>query len=1336
MKAKRNLFQTCLLGAVLMGLPAVVQAQTYTNSYGIWNYANTGNGTCAITGYTGSGGAVTIPSTINNLTVAGIGNGALFGVFFENTTLTSVTIPNSVTTISDGTFADCTSLTNVTIGTNVTSVGDGSSGEGVFQGCSSLASITIPNSVTNIWTQTFLECSGLTNAVIGNGVLSIGDSAFFDCNSLASVKIGNSVMNIGDSAFLQCYPLTSVTIPNSVITIGNNAFFYCESMTNVTFGTNVTSIGGWAFEQCYSLTSVTIPSSVTNIEYGAFLSCVNLMSVYFTGNAPSLGGSVFAYDNILSAFYYLPGTSGWSSPFYGVNAFMLNPPNPAGSLQVNNVPDGAQWQVDGGLPQPGGATVLGLTVGNHTVSFGTINGWTTPSNQIVFVVANLATVVSATYVSQPPLQVTTTELDDGMVGVAYDQQISAFYGQTPYSWSLVSGSLPPGLTLGTVGMISGTPTKNGTFNFTVQVTDAFSETATQALSMTIQNPVIVTFPVSESWSVTLTLGTGTGLSTQTYTGTETGTLTVTNWNYQLINHTGYPVSGGMNLSRSIVYSYGDYEVDGSECGFGGVGGEFYAIIPLNFILIKIPIGSESGFSSGWAAYSYSYSATGTSLSSYSGSGAYVDNDYPDDDLGYVNEVDWSSTSSMTLPAPPTCQVTMPTSGLQVSNASLTITGTASGGAGVASVWYQLDGTGWNLANTTDNWTNWSAIVTLTPGTNMLQVYAMDNLGDASATKTVTFKYVVSAPLTVQLTGRGTVTPDYSNAVLQVGTTYSMTAAAVAGSGFAFTNWTGGTNLPLVLVTNGATIQFLMVSNLMLQANFVDTNKPVITITNVTSGMLVSNAGFVVIGTATDNVAVAEIYCSLSNAVGNTGFAPAMTANNWSNWRTNETLAPGTNTIRAYAVDTSGNISATNTVNLVYVVSAILTVSSNGLGSLNPNYNQALLQVGKNYAITATPGTGFMFTNWTGGTNLPLSFLTNGPTVRFLMVSNLMLQATFLDTNKPTLSITNLVSGQRVSNAVFTVKGTAGDNWQISNVLCQINGGVWNSATNINNWTNWSAGVMLVPGTNTVAAYAVDTSGNISTTNSVTFQFVVTNQLGVRAIGLGTILPNYSNAWLEIGRNYSITSAPASGFVFTNWMVSTNWLGGATVTSTNLQFMMQSNLTLQASFVETNKPTLTITAPTAGQHMTNAMATVTGTTSDKWGVTGVWYQLNNGAWNASATTNGWTNWTTTVELISGTNTVKAYAMNLGGNVSTNSSVSMVSSNSFKLQLTFAAGQPLAGNGLNFVLQLSTGLNGHIQVSTNLTSWTTLTNFVGTNSTLIFHDSAATNYSRRFYQAVIP
>ena len=81
------------------------------------------------------------------------------------------------------------------------------------------------------------------------------------------------------------------------------------------------------------------------------------------------------------------------------------------------------------------------------------------------------------------------------------------------------------------------------------------------------------------------------------------------------------------------------------------------------------------------------------------------------------------------------------------------------------------------------------------------------------------------------------------------------------------------------------------------------------------------------------------------------------------------------------------------------------------------------------------------------------------------------------------------------------------------------------------------------------------------------QYVLPNQLGVRAIGLGTISPNYSNAWLEIGRNYNMAATPGSGFVFTNWVISTNWLGGMTTNNATVQFMMQSNLTLQMSFVD-------------------------------------------------------------------------------------------------------------------------------------------------------------------------
>ncbi len=344
--------------------------------------------------------------------------------------------------------------------------------------------------------------------------------------------------------------------------------------------------------------------------------------------------------------------------------------------------------------------------------------------------------------------------------------------------------------------------------------------------------------------------------------------------------------------------------------------------------------------------------------------------------------------------------------------------------------------------------------------------------------------------------------------------------------------------------------------------------------------------------------------------------------------------------------------------------------------------------------------------------------------------------TVVDTNRPTLSITNLVAGQRVSNALFTVKGTASDNWQVSNVVCQINGGGWNPTTNINNWTNWAAGVTLSPGTNMVQAFAMDTSGNVSTTNGVSFQFVVPNQLTLQLTGKGMFNPNYSNAWLEIGRNYSITSAPASGFVFTSWLIATNWIGGTITTKTNLQFMMATNLTLQANFLDVTKPTLTITSPTAGQKMTNALANVKGTASDNWGVSNVWYQLNSNAWSLATSTNGWTNWSVTLTLAAGTNTVKAYATDWGGNLSTNYSVHFVSSNTFKLQLGFTTGQPMTTNGLDFNVQISLGLNGRIQASTNLVDWMPLTNFVGTNATLYFRDAAATNYEQRFYRAVVP
>jgi hypothetical protein len=351
-----------------------------------------------------------------------------------------------------------------------------------------------------------------------------------------------------------------------------------------------------------------------------------------------------------------------------------------------------------------------------------------------------------------------------------------------------------------------------------------------------------------------------------------------------------------------------------------------------------------------------------------------------------------------------------------------------------------------------------------------------------------------------------------------------------------------------------------------------------------------------------------------------------------------------------------------------------------------------------------------------------------------METNIMLQANFIDSTKPTIAITNLAANQQVSNSLFAVMGKAWDNAAISSVWYAINGSGWSQATPGIISSNWSAVVPLTPGSNTFAVYAVDGSGNLSTTNSVRFDYVVSAQLTVLTNGLGTLSPNYSGAYLQVGKSYSITETPKTGFAFSNWTGGTSLplaflTNGATVT-----FVMQSNLVLEANFRDTNRPVLTITAPANNKRMTNAMAYVTGTASDNWKVVNVLYQLNTDAWSAATTTNNFTNWTQTVTLAAGTNVLRAYAIDIAGNLSLTNQVSVYSTNAFKLLL--AVSNAPTTSGLVFHLNVSPGINGHIEASTDFAQWTTLTNFIGTNSVLNILDPSVTNQEYRFYRAVVP
>ena len=348
--------------------------------------------------------------------------------------------------------------------------------------------------------------------------------------------------------------------------------------------------------------------------------------------------------------------------------------------------------------------------------------------------------------------------------------------------------------------------------------------------------------------------------------------------------------------------------------------------------------------------------------------------------------------------PPTNKITSPFLGERWSNAVFTIQGTASDNLGISNVIYQLNSGLWTTATTADGWNHWSASVQPSAGTNIIKAFSTDLAGNASKTNIASFIYVPSAPLVVQINGEGTVSPNYNGQLLQVGKNYSMTAAAVPGSGFKFTNWTGS------FQTNQPRLTFLMASNLTLIASFVDVTRPAIVITSPTANQRCSNSMFTVKGTASDNAKVVNVFFQLNGG----SWTTVTTTNAWTNWTANLTLTPGTNTAWAYAVDTSGNNSPSNKVSFLYIPSAMLTVQTNGLGGITPADNGKLLAIGTNYTLTANPGHNWIFSNWVASGSA--NFVSNNPALKFTMQSNLVIEGNF---------VTNLfLAAQGAYNGLF------------------------------------------------------------------------------------------------------------------------------------------------------------------------------------------------------------------------------------------------------------------------------------------------------------------------------
>lgn len=257
--------------------------------------------------------------------------------------LTSVTIPNSVTSIESGVFGGCYALSTITIPNSVISINRDS-----FYDCSSLTTVNVSCSDINDFSRYlkrtdiknifhFEPFSGKTHNIyiagalqtkinIPGSVTSIGEHAFDRCCNLESVTISNSVTHIGDNAFWGCNNLASITIPNSVASIGVGAFAGCSGLTSVNLGNSVKSIGNNAFNGCTkvkeliyadgrattiptgltSIASVIIPNSVETISAECFKGCSSLEMVVIGKSVRIIQDLAFAGADRIEQIYAFP----------------------------------------------------------------------------------------------------------------------------------------------------------------------------------------------------------------------------------------------------------------------------------------------------------------------------------------------------------------------------------------------------------------------------------------------------------------------------------------------------------------------------------------------------------------------------------------------------------------------------------------------------------------------------------------------------------------------------------------------------------------------------------------------------------------------------------------------------------------------------------------------------------------------------------------------------------------------------------------------------------------------------------------------------------------------
>ena len=286
-------------------------------------------------------GDIVIPETIVydgiKYTVTSIGGGA-----FSQRNITSITFPNSITSIGPSAFSYCNVLDSVVIPERVTIIPDMA-----FASSESLRHVILPEGVTLIDNSAFNSCYGLDSLIIPNSVETIEDWAFAGCKNLSYVKMPQQLKKVGQGAFGNCQSMayvdipdlsswamvdfynnsanplnfakklivngeeiTDLVIPDDVTSIGNCTFYNCVNLTSITIGEHVASIGASAFRGCSNITSIVIGEDVTYIGGWAFNGCSKVTSVTsYPRKVPTTGRDLFDNTLLENANLYVAGAA-------------------------------------------------------------------------------------------------------------------------------------------------------------------------------------------------------------------------------------------------------------------------------------------------------------------------------------------------------------------------------------------------------------------------------------------------------------------------------------------------------------------------------------------------------------------------------------------------------------------------------------------------------------------------------------------------------------------------------------------------------------------------------------------------------------------------------------------------------------------------------------------------------------------------------------------------------------------------------------------------------------------------------------------------------------------